>query len=62
MVAKRKEFEDVQPVGDDRAGDVRPPRAKRPLRARPPAERVDVAAVHRELAARYPNIRARLAE
>ena len=62
MVAKRKEFEDAQPVGDDRAGDARPPRARRPLKARPPAERVDVAAVHHDLAVRYPIIRARLAE
>ena len=37
-------------------------RARRPRKAHPPAERIDVADVHRELIARYPKIRAKLAE
>ncbi|GJD60556.1 type II toxin-antitoxin system ParD family antitoxin [Methylobacterium frigidaeris] len=36
-------------------------RAERPIEPRPPAERIDVAALHLELAARYPEIRAGLA-
>jgi hypothetical protein len=62
MEAERAASEDVPPVETDRDEAARPVRAERPFKPRPSAERVDVAETHRELAARYPTIRARLAE
>lgn len=67
MVIERSEPRDGPPAEPDRA-DMReaaadaPARTRRPLKPHPPAERIDVAAVHQELIARYPNIRAKLAE
>lgn len=66
MVATRTYFQGMlYPIDEDQAEAVRPekkPAPRRPLKARRPAEPVDAAAAHIELVARYPVIRARLAE
>ncbi len=67
MVMERAEHREGPSTEPERADmrevtAVTPARTRRPLKARPPAERIDVAEVHRELVARYPKIRAKLAE
>jgi len=67
MVMERPEHRDGSSVEPDQR-DARevaaeaPARARRPRKARPPAEGIDVADVHRELIARYPKVRAKLTE
>jgi hypothetical protein len=64
---ERSRHQDERPVEtdlDDARAEVTKSQARtrRPFKPRPPVEDIDVAAVHRELVARYPKIRAKLAE